>query len=168
MAGATLNFDFAELDKFNKTLEKIGGEAPARVATKAAKIGGRMIRARAVATAPVGETGELKGGIVLHLEKSRTKGKRVYDVQFDPAKNDIFQKPIKNPGEYGGKNPKAYYPASMEYGFLTRSKGGGLSYVPGYHFMLHAAEDLSESAKKTMMIAATDALEKEWLKKYGK
>jgi len=58
-------------------------------------------------------------------EKSRNKGKKVYQVVFDRTKNNIFQK--KNAqGKVVG-----YYPASLEYGFFARNG----RYIPGFHFM---------------------------------
>lgn len=122
-------------------------QVPQKCVTKAAGKGATVVRKAVRGTVPV-DTGALKKGIIRKGERSRTKGKKVYDLMFDPSMNDVFQKPIKNPGEAGGKSPKGYYPASMEYGFLTRSKGGGYSYVPGYHFMRDAAEASSSPGQK--------------------
>lgn len=138
-------------------------QVPQKCVTKAAGKGATVVRKAVRGTVPV-DTGALKKGIIRKGERSRTKGKKVYDLMFDPSMNDVFQKPIKNPGEAGGKNPKGYYPASMEYGFLTRSKGGGYSYVPGYHFMRDAAEASSSPAKKVMIQALNDEIDKEWSK----
>ena len=117
---------------------------------------------------PVGETGELKRGIKRKGERSRIKGKKVYDLMFDPAKNSIFQKPVKHPGEAGSTSTKgghAYYPASMQYGFLTRSKGGGYSYVPGYQFMDKGTEAAAAPASQAVIDTAVKELQNEWLKK---
>lgn len=138
-------------------------QVPQKCVTKAAGKGATVVRKAVRGEVPVA-TGALKRGIVRKGELSRTKGKKVYDLMFDPNMNDVFQKPIKNPGEAGGKNSKGYYPASMEYGFLTRSKGGGYSYVPGYHFMRDAAEASSSAAKKAMVQALNDEIDKEWSK----
>ena len=75
--------------------------------------------------APQGDTGELKGGMKLIGEKSRTKGKKVYQVVFDRSKNNVFQKKNKD-GKVTG-----YYPASQEYGFFAKNG----RYISGYHFM---------------------------------
>ena len=128
-------------------MEKVPQKCVNRAAGKGANIVRREIRSRA----PVW-TGDLKRGIVRNGERSRYKGKKVYDLMFDPAKNDIFQKPIKNRGEAGGKkHDHAYYPASMEYGFLTRSKGGGYSYVPGFYFMRKSAESKKPDVENTII-----------------
>ena len=162
MANAKLTFYLQDLPKFYATLRRVE-KVPQRVVTRAAGKGATVVR-RAVRGAVPVDTGALKRGIVRKGERSRTKGKKVYDLMFDPGMNDIFQKPIKEPGSAGGKSPHAYYPASMEYGFLTRSKGGGLSYVPGYHFMRDAAESSSFPAKQATIKAFIAEMEKEWAK----
>lgn len=155
-------FYLEDLAKFQRTLDKVGA-VPQKVVTKAAGKGRTVVRKAIRGQVPV-DTGTLKRGIISTGERSKIKGKKVYQLRFDPALNDVFQRPILNPGEAGGKNPKGYYPASMEYGFLTRSKGGSLSYVPGYHFMRGGAEQSSAAAKSAMLRTATTELEKEWAK----
>ena len=151
------DFDLKGIQTMVKALDKMG-KSPQKAVTRAASKAITPIkRAVKYGTVPVGETGYLKKAITRRAEKSRAKGKKVYEVTFDKAYNDVLQKPIKNPGEAGGKNDKAYYPASQEYGFLTRSKGGGISYVPGLHFMKAGAEKASPEATKIM----TETLEKE-------
>ena len=76
------------------------------------------------------ETGELSNGIILKGEKTRRKGKKVYQVTMNPAMNDIFVKTTKDGKRY-------YYPASMEYGFITRDGG----YSPGFHYLRDALVD---------------------------
>lgn len=142
------------------SMEKI----PQKCVTKAAGKGMNVVRRAVRGEVPV-NTGALKRGIIRKGERSRQKGKKVYDLMFDPGMNDVFQKPIKDPGAFGGKSKHAYYPASMEYGFLTRSLGGGLSYVPGYHFMRDAAESSSGAAKKEMIRVLNEEIDKEWAKK---
>lgn len=137
---------------------------PKKCVTKAAGKGANVVR-RAIRSGVSVDTGALKRGIIRTGERSRLKGKKVYDLMFDPGMNNVFQKPIKNPGEAGGKSDKGYYPASMEYGFLTRSKGGGYSYVPGYHFMRDGAETSSAAAKTEMITVLNQEIDKEWAKK---
>ena len=162
MSALDMVIAFGDMAKFKQTLDKVG-ILPQKVFTKAAGKGRTVVRKAVRGQVPV-DTGMLKRGIVSKGERSRTKGKKVYEVRFDPALHHVFQKPISHPGEAGGKNPTAYYPASMEYGFLTRSKGGGLSYVPGYHFMRKAAEQVEAAAKQAMIRTAITELEKEWVK----
>ena len=70
----------------------------------------------------------MRKGLILVAEKSRAKGKKVFQVVFDRNKNDIFQtfnaKGIQN----------GYYPASQEYGYFAKNG----RFIPGYHFMSNA------------------------------
>ena len=145
------------------------GQLPARIVTAAAGRGATVVK-RAVknsAEIPV-LTGTMRKAVRrLRAERSKVKGKKVYPVGFDPAMNSVFQKPIRNPGEAGGQNDKAYYPASMEYGFLTRSKGGGISYFPGFHFMAKAGESARGEANAAMAKKFNEAIQKEWRKRHG-
>lgn len=159
-----IKFDFSEMAQLQKTLDRVG-ELPRKVVNKAAgkgaTVAGRAIRA----AAPKGRTKQLSKGFKRKPEKSKELGKKVFDYAMDSEKNDIFQKPIKNPGIAGGKRPHAYYPNSVEYGFLTRSKGSGLSYVPGRHFAKKAAEGARPQVESTVIKTAISELEKEWQKK---
>ena len=145
------------------------GQLPARIVTAAAGRGATVVK-RAVknsAEIPV-LTGTMRKAVRrLRAERSKVKGKKVYQVGFDPAMNSVLQKPIRNPGEAGGQNDKAYYPASMEYGFLTRSKGGGISYFPGFHFMAAAGESVRGEANAAMAKKFNEAIQKEWRKRHG-
>lgn len=145
------------------------GQLPARIVTAAAGRGATVVK-RAVknsAEIPV-LTGTMRKAVRrLRAERSKVKGKKVYPVGFDPAMNSVLQKPIQNPGEVGGQNDKAYYPASMEYGFLTRSKGGGISYFPGFHFMAAAGESVRGEANAAMAKKFNEAIQKEWRKRHG-
>ena len=145
------------------------GQLPARIVTAAAGRGATVVK-RAVQKS--GEipvlTGTMRKAVRrLRAERSKVKGKKVYPVGFDPAMNSVLQKPIQNPGEAGGQNDKAYYPASMEYGFLTRSKGGGISYFPGFHFMAAAGESVRGEANAAMAKKFNEAIQKEWRKRHG-
>lgn len=155
-----------ELDGFGGFVSVLGSmeDVPKKCVSRAAGKGATVVRRAIRGKAPVA-TGDLKRGIYRKGERSRLKGKKVYQLAFNPAMNDVFQKPIKNPGVAGGKSDHAYYPASMEYGFLTRSKGGGYSYVPGYHFMQQAAEDSAAETKSTMIKSLNEQIDKEWSKK---
>lgn len=105
------------------------GRVPQTAATKSAQAGARIPHKAAKRNAPVDE-GDLQRGIIMKRERSRVKGKAVYDVMMDPAKNDIFVKMTKS-------GDRSYYPASQEYGFLTVDGG----YVPGYRFLRNAVDD---------------------------
>lgn len=85
--------------------------------------------------APV-KHGDLRKGIIVMpgIESSRYAGKAVAEVVMDRAMNDVFQRPNRRGHHF-------YYPASQEYGFKSRVKGGGTKHVPGKHFM-HVASRL--------------------------
>ena len=128
MKADTITFDMNDLRAFEGTLAAMGG-VPQKVATKAASKGMTIVRRAVKKRIPTGETGNLKRGLSRKAEKSRHVGKKIYDLRYNPAMNHIFQKPIKRPGLYGGKHyTHGYYPNSVEYGFLTRAKGGGIEY----------------------------------------
>lgn len=98
--------------------------------TKASKQGANIALKYARKFAPE-DTGLLKKSLRLIGEKkARSKKKKVYQVTFDKSYNDVLQKPIKEPGKYGGKKPWGYVPMSQEYGFLH---AGG--FVPGYGYL---------------------------------
>lgn len=88
-----------------------------RSITKAAKSGATIVLKDARASAP-SRTGAMRRGIKLKLEKSRTKGKKVYQVGF-------FGKDGKTGAEFVrmyGNNKRAFYPASQEYGWEAQGK----------------------------------------------
>ena len=122
-----VGFDLEGIEKMCKSLNAIGKspqKAANKASSKAASIVKRSIRARAPK-----KTGTLKRAIVIRAEKSKLKGKKVRQITFSKASSADLQKPIKRPGLYGGKHAHyGYVPASQEYGFLTRAKGGGIEY----------------------------------------
>lgn len=127
-SGMELNIDSTDLKRFEKTCERMGG-LPQKAAQRAASKGMTVVRKQVKRLIPVGKTGNLKKGLYRKGEKHRRPGKFVYQLKYDPKMNAVFQKPIKRPGLYGGKHySHGYYPNSVEYGFLTRAKGGGLEY----------------------------------------
>ncbi len=63
--------------------------------------------------------------------------------------NDVFVKTSKD-----GK--RSYYPASQEYGFL--SKGG--RYIPGYRFLRRAIDDNDQQIEQVTIESAGKAIDK--------
>lgn len=162
-----------ELEGFESLCDAFGNIAqtlPGKELTKAVKKGAPMVQ-KAIMTAAPKKTGTLRGGIILHRERNRQKGKVVYDIMMDPEKNAVFQKLIENPVR--SKTPYAYYPASQEYGFFTRRSDGGMTYtrasgdkisldkVPGKHFMRVGAEVTGETAKNAIAGSLLESIEKE-------
>jgi hypothetical protein len=124
------------------------GKVPQTAATKSARAGGSIALKAAKANAPEDE-GDLKRGLILKRERSRIKGKAVYQVTLDPAMNDVFVKVSKD-----GK--RSYYPASQEYGFLTVDGG----YVPGYRYLRRSADDNERQIEKKMLDEAGKEVDK--------
>lgn len=140
--------------------------------TRAVKKGAKVVQKAIQDQAPV-ETGELREGLIMIKEKTKMRGKAVYQITPAAEKNAIFQKPIRKP--IRSKTPYAYYPASQEYGYFTRRPGGGMTYVrsdgskatmnkvPGKHYMRTGADVASETAKNLIAKTLLDDI----AKKYG-
>lgn len=140
------------INELQRSLKKLG-DVPQRSVTKAAKKGMNIALKSARKNAPE-DSGELKGGIISVGEKSRLKGKKVYQVVFDRNKNDIFQKPIKYPKK--GKNKIAYYPASQEFGYFLRNG----KYMPGLHFMKKALQENETAIRKKIVDEMSKEIDK--------
>jgi len=146
---AKIKFAVEGMDQLKKSIKKLGN-VPQKHVTSSAKKGMNVVLKDAKANAPY-DTGALKKGMILKGERAKYKGKKVYQIIFDPAMNDLFQKPIKNPGSRGGHgNSTGYYPYSQEYGFFA----GNGNYIPGYRFihdsLEHNARRMSEIIVATM------------------
>lgn len=137
------------MKELNRSLKRLG-EVPQKHVTSSVRKGMNIAFKDAKAKAPI-ETGELQGGIKMVGEKSKVKGKKVYQIVFDRAKNAVFQKRNKE-GKVTG-----YYPASMEYGFFARNG----RYIPGYHFLKKALEENSGKVQKKIIEDMQNKIEKE-------
>lgn len=126
------------MQELERTFQRLG-KVPQTVATKSARAGGSIALKSAKANAPEDE-GHLKRGIVLKRERTKVKGKAVYDVTIDPAMNDVFVKVSKE-----GK--RSYYPASQEYGYMTENG----RYIPGYRYMRRALDDNKENIERKVL-----------------
>jgi hypothetical protein len=126
-------FKIEGMKELEKAIKRLG-QVPQKDVTPAARKGMNIAVKDARIKAPV-DTGELKSGMKLIGEKSKSKGKKVYRIVFDRAKNEVFQKKNKE-GKVTG-----YYPVSQEYGFFTRNG----RYIPGFHF---AEKGLTGNANK--------------------
>lgn len=138
MAAMRAKFEIEGLKELQRTIREMG-KLPQKCVTPAARKGATIALKAARAKAPW-ETGELANGIILKAEKTRKRGKKVYQVTIDPKKNDIFVKMTKDGKRY-------YYPASMEYGFMTRDGG----YVPGFHYLRDSLVDNKAAIERTVV-----------------
>ena len=141
---AKVKFKIEGMEELEKTIRKLG-KLPQKCVTKAAKKGAQIALKAAKQKAPF-LTGALEEGIILKAEKTKKKGKKVYQVTMNPAMNDVFVKTTKDGKRY-------YYPASQEYGFITKNGG----YVPGFHYLRDSLVDNKERIEKTVV----DVLAKE-------
>lgn len=140
-------FEIEGMKELEKTIKQLG-KLPQRCVTKAAKKGATIALKAAKAKAPY-LTGALEEGIILKGEKSKVKGKKVYQVTMNPAMNDIFVKYTKDGKRY-------YYPASQEYGFLTKNGG----YVPGVHFLRDSIVDNKAQIERTIVEVLAKEIDK--------
>lgn len=165
--GQVLTFDTTGVQVMIRALNKID-KSPQKAVNKATSKANLIVKRAVKGKVPVGPPphgGTLKKNIVAKSEKNHgVRGKKFREVTFKGGAeaNAQLQKPIQNPGALGGKNPKAYYPASQEYGFLARAPGGGTQYVEGRYFMRDAAEEASPQAKQTMINVMETELDKLW------
>lgn len=141
------NFKIEGMEELQALIKELGN-VPQKAVTPSAKKGMNVAFKAAKALAPVDE-GELKGGLKIIGERSRIKGKKVYQVVFDRAKNDTFVKVSE-----GGK--RAYYPASQEHGFFARNG----RFIPGYHFLEKALTNNAHKLKQTIMDEMYKRIEK--------
>lgn len=131
------------------------GKLPASAVSGPAKKSATKVKRLARAYAPR-RSGALKDGIVVsRKEKSRTKGRAVFDVWMNAAMDDVFAK------YSGGK--RYYYPSSMEYGFRTRTGGR----VAGRYYLRDAAVALNSVHEQLVLNDVSKRLDKLWLKQRG-
>lgn len=149
-----MDFEIEGMDKLISDIELLG-KVPQRHVTSSAKKGMNIVLKNARGAAPY-ETGELKKGMILKGERSRVRGKKVYQIVFDPSKNDIFQTVGKN-GDVVG-----YYPVSQEYGFFAKDG----RYIPGYRFLRDSLEERASDMEKTIVNEMQKKIEGE-LRKAG-
>lgn len=158
----SITFEYKDLFRTYQMLDR-AGKSPQKALNKGTSKAAQIVKRSVKGVAPV-RTGTLKRNIVTKTERSSKRGKKVRETTMrgGAEANAIFQKQIHNPGALGGGSPYAYYPSSMEYGYLARAKGGGVQYIEGRHFMRGGAESASEPAKKAMIETMTKELDKIW------
>ena len=135
-----MKIEVVGIRELEKAIERMG-QIPVKHVTAAARKGMRPPVKAARKDAPH-DTGALRRGIKLKGERSRLAryGKKVYSIVFDSSLNDVFQ--TKNAdGKIVG-----YYPASQEYGWVTRSG----SAIPGQLFVTNAYNAEQETIEKTI------------------
>ena len=129
-----------------KLFKEIDLKTSRKALTKGTKEGVKIARNDARKNAPV-DTGTLKKSIKQKAEKYK-KGKRVYRLGF------VGEGLVKVSAE--GK--RAFYPASQEYGFMTRD--GNKIIPPTAGFLRGAIDNNREAIKKTMIKTMIEELRK--------
>lgn len=142
----SLKVDMAGLQRDLKKL----GKVPQKHVTASARKGMNIVLRGAKSNAPY-DTGALKKGMKLKGEKSEHKGKKVYQVIFDPGMNDVFQKTDKDGRVIG------YYPVSQEYGFFAKNG----RYIPGYRFVHNSLADNAQRMEKTIVTTMKQKIDAE-------
>jgi hypothetical protein len=132
------------------------GKMPKKYLTKAAKAGMADPLRQAKANAPIGKgtktSGNLKKSIKSKMETPNKRNKTVYRLRYDPKMTEGFLK--DSSGAYGGKPPKAYYPASVEYGFKKK-----VGKVAGQFNMARAIQQHQSGSVKKVVDSLRDSLD---------
>jgi bacteriophage HK97-gp10 putative tail-component len=147
------DFELIGLEELEAQFRALG-KFPKKALTKAAKAGRAEPLAKAKATAPR-KTGALSKGIKYIMETPNKRTKTVYRMVFDRKYNDVFSKPIKNKGIYGGKKDTGYYPVSQEYGFKTKH-----GYKRGKYFIEKAIESTQSSSAQKILTTLNEEIDK--------
>ena len=142
-------FGVTGVNELKRQLDGLGKNFPKAKIRQAANKGVNHPLKEARQNAPK-KTGELKKGIIKVEEKKwksiKKLKKAVFQIYFDEAKNNIFQKPLdpQTQGSRGGQTriSHAYYPISVEYGFHIAP---GVRTAPK-HFMKKAIEKTQSKA----------------------
>lgn len=133
------------LKQVDRALKQLPDRVAKKVIRQAMRASMRPVKAAVVANAPV-ESGATKRAVKLRAAKSRKKGKIAIEVRIGA-------------GDYQGDQ---YYAAFQEYGWRPGKRGGPRGApVPGKHFMLHAFESTSASAKDAAISAILTGVERE-------
>lgn len=144
-----MNVEIEGLDELERMIKELG-KLPQKCVTGSAKEGAKIARAAAKLLAPK-EDGDLRKGIILKGErKPPGKAKKVYGVGMDPKMNDIFVK-------YGSDGKRYYYPASMEFGFVTKK---GVK-TEGHHFLENSLTNNKEAIEAKMIEKLSQLIDRE-------
>lgn len=161
-----LTFEVLGVEEISAYFRELG-KVPQKTVKKSAKSGAVLIRnkVRGDIQLPV-KYGWLRDSITIVEENVKTSdgkrlrnrsGKAGFEVTFNRAFNEIFQKPIVQKGLYGGRgtDENGYYPASMEYGFHHK---GGL--IGGHHFLKIVGTREEANAQEKMLAVISKEIDK--------
>jgi hypothetical protein len=147
--------DVQGLEQLQRDLSEIG-KLRKPVLNRASKLASLPIQADAkLFGANYYETGMMDKGIKFKMETPNKRNKSVYRLNWDSKYSDFYKKPIKEPGYFGGKNPSAYYPQSVEWGFLS-AKGK----IAGKYFVRKAMDRNEAKSLQTIIDVLSEEIEK--------
>lgn len=141
-----------DLDKLIADLKKME-KFPTKYLTASVKKAGKIVLEKTRSYAPVGETGNLRDGLIFVMEKGLKKGIRVGNITFNSEDSDKLVRYTKDGTRY-------FYPSSLEYGFISRSGRK----IEGTRFMRRAAQDTQIQHAKKIIDEMMRRYEKEWKK----
>jgi hypothetical protein len=95
------------------------------------------------------DTGNLKRALKLVPEKTRKRGKKVFEVSFDRSFNDVFVK-------MSADGKRSYYPASQEYGYFAVNG----RYIPGFGYLRKSIDNNEQKIEKTIVEVLADEIDK--------
>ena len=75
--------DLEGFDELARSFARQAKELPQKDLTKAVRKGASLVHSSIRSAAPE-KSGDLRSGLILHKERSRSQGKAVYDVMPDP------------------------------------------------------------------------------------
>lgn len=127
------------LNKLMKDIKKLE-KLPQSQITKGTRKGANVLLKASKAKAPK-RTGKLKRNMVLRPEKTRKRGKKVFQITFQ--KVEKFPDAVKVTKD----GTRYYYPSSQNFGFKTIDGGR----VEGKHFLDSAIKSKGNEAAKTIV-----------------
>jgi hypothetical protein len=142
-----MSMEISGLDNLIQLIEELE-KVPQSVATKAARSGAQIDLTATKQDAPELD-GWLKSSLKLVGEKTKTKGKKVYEITFDSAYNSKLVKISKT-----GK--RSYYPVSQEFGWKYPNGGGHY----GLQYMKNTAREKENEVEQKMVDVAQVAIQK--------
>ena len=173
MSSLRLYFEVKGIESRIEAFNKIG-KSPQQALRKAATTAGNTLKSQVSSNIPAAPgSGVYQKSLVKKVERHRARGKGGVAILPSASKRAYVKlgRTAKNPGKYGGRpstdaegKARYYYPASLEYGWLTGDGNGGVKHIPGKHYMRNGAEMASESVKQVFIREFEKELDKAWEK----
>lgn len=144
-----LSYRIEGMDELLSSIDRLG-KLPRKCVRGAARAGANVALKEARRRAPR-RTGALRRGLKLREERSRSKARAIYQIGPDPKKNHLFAR------EYGA-GKRAYYPASLEFGWRTRNGRR----EPGRYYLRDALVATAPEVERIIVAEMTRRIDAEW------